>query len=70
MPSGAKVLAFPASIPQVSSNLRIAQDTRRKQGLVALLEALLKLQQAANLQRALKCGAGRLVSQPVVCWAV
>ena len=41
-------------LPQVSSNLQIAQDTRRKQGLTALLEVLLKLQQAHNLQRALK----------------
>ena len=40
--------------PQVSSNLQIAQDTRRKRGLTALLEVLLKLQQANNLQRALK----------------
>jgi hypothetical protein len=39
---------------QVGSNLKIAKDTRRKQGLTALLEALLKLQQANNLQRALK----------------
>jgi hypothetical protein len=38
----------------VNSNLRIAKDTRRKQDLTALLEALLKLQQANNLQRALK----------------
>ena len=43
-----------ACLPQVSSNLKIAKDTRRKQGLTALLEALLKLQQANNLQRALK----------------
>lgn len=41
-------------LPQVNSNLRIAKDTRRKQDLTALLEALLKLQQANNLQRALK----------------
>jgi hypothetical protein len=41
--------------PQVASNLRIARNTRRKQGLTALLEALLRLQQANNLQRALKC---------------
>ena len=44
----------PAAHPQVNSNLKIAKDTRRKQGLTALLEALLKLQQANNLQRALK----------------
>jgi hypothetical protein len=42
------------AVPQVGSNLKIAKDTRRKQGLTALLEALLKLQQANNLQRALK----------------
>lgn len=48
---------------QVSTNLKIAKDTRRKQGLAALLEVLLKLQQANNLQRALKCvrGVGREV---------
>jgi hypothetical protein len=40
---------------EVASNLRIARNTRRKQGLTALLEALLRLQQANNLQRALKC---------------
>ena len=39
---------------QVNSNLQIAKDTRRKQGLTALLVALLRLQQASNLQRALK----------------
>ncbi|KAI7841037.1 hypothetical protein COHA_005265 [Chlorella ohadii] len=39
---------------EVAGNLRIAKDTRRKQGLSALLEVLLKLQSANNLQRALK----------------
>lgn len=38
----------------MSTNLKIAKDTRRKQGLSALLEVLLKLQQANSLQRALK----------------
>lgn len=48
---------------EVASNLKIAQDTRRKQGLTALLEALLKLQQAASLQRALKW-----VAEPGLGW--
>ncbi|KAL4422269.1 hypothetical protein ABPG75_008466 [Micractinium tetrahymenae] len=42
------------ALREVSTNLKIAKDTRRKQGLSALLEVLLKLQQANNLQRALK----------------
>lgn len=39
---------------QVGANIAIARDTKHKQALVALLEVLLKLQQASNLQRALK----------------
>ncbi len=45
---------MPPPAKQVNSNLKIARDTRRKQGLTSLLEALLRLQQAASLQRALK----------------
>ena len=47
----------PSNPPQVASNLKIAKDTRRKQGLTALLETLLKLQQASKLHKALKWAA-------------
>jgi hypothetical protein len=43
------------ALREVGNSIRIAKDTRRKQALTQLLEVLLKLQQANNLQRALKC---------------
>ena len=42
------------ALREVGNSIRIARDTRRKQALTNLLEVLLRLQQAANLQRALK----------------
>lgn len=42
------------AMSDVKCNIRIAEQTRRKQSMVSLLEVLLKLQQASDLNKSLK----------------